>query len=136
MLQNEAVKAGKELPPPIVRPAVVVKRTRCIEPFEGVCLKWTIAMRFVWFGAYFITCGLGTWLPSLYTTKFGPTVAEALNWSTIIASIGLPISFVIARYIDRSTAFLMFPVVVVIADIVAFLFTAKTRNRVLEEVLV
>ena len=69
MLENEAVKEGKPLPEPVIRPVdpKATQKSDWRELFKGIYLKRTLMIWVLWIAVYTINNGMITWLPTLYT---------------------------------------------------------------------
>jgi putative MFS transporter len=72
MLEREAVKEGKPLPQPVVRPVDphAAARSDWRETFRGMYPKRTLMIWVLWIAVYVINNGLVTWLPTLYSQVF------------------------------------------------------------------
>src|SRR5690349_4925237 len=72
MLEREAVKEGKPLPEPVVRPIDphATARSDWRELFRGLYLKRTLMIWVMWITVYVVNNGLVTWLPTLYSQVF------------------------------------------------------------------
>jgi MFS transporter, putative metabolite:H+ symporter len=103
MLEREAVKEGKELPEPVVRPvdAKAVAASDWRELFRGVYLKRTLMIWALWISVYVINNGLVTWLPTLYRQVFKLPLDTSLLYGWITSAVGVVASVLCALYIDR-----------------------------------
>jgi len=89
-IEDIAVHEGKTLPPlPRDLPAVSEAQPRIADLFRGIYLKRTIAVWFIWIGAYFVTYGLTAWVPSLFNFVFHLPVQQALTYGLILNIVGL-----------------------------------------------
>ena len=79
----------------------VQKKTDWRELFQGIYLRRTLTVWVIWFSAYFVTYGLTTWLPSLYSSVFELPLEQSLKFGLITNAAGLLGSFVSALVIDR-----------------------------------
>jgi putative MFS transporter len=103
MLEQDAVRAGKPLPEPVVRP-VDPKATAASdwrELFRGVYLKRTLMIWGLWITVYAVNNGLVTWLPTLYQQVFKLPLQTSLLYGWITSAVGVVASLVCAVYIDR-----------------------------------
>jgi putative MFS transporter len=76
-------------------------KTHVAELFQGIYLKRTIAVWFLWFCAYFVNYGLTVWIPTLFTTVFHTPLAQALRYSFIAQFSGLVLCLICAFTIDH-----------------------------------
>ena len=78
MLENEAVKQGKPLPEPVVRPVdpKATAKSDWRELFRGIYLKRTLMIWVLWLCVYMINNGMVTWLPTLYKTGVRAAAAD------------------------------------------------------------
>jgi putative MFS transporter len=103
MLEQDAIRAGKPLPEPVVRP-VDPKATATSdwrELFRGVYLKRTLMIWGLWITVYAVNNGLVTWLPTLYQQVFKLPLQTSLLYGWITSAVGVVASLVCAFYIDR-----------------------------------
>jgi len=103
MLEQDAVRAGKPLPEPVVRP-VDPKATATSdwrELFRGVYLKRTLMIWGLWITVYAVNNGLVTWLPTLYQQVFKLPLQTSLLYGWITSAVGVVASLLCAVYIDR-----------------------------------
>lgn len=103
MLENEAIREGKPLPEPVVRPVdpKSVARSDWKELFRGIYLKRTLMIWGLWLTAYMINNGMVTWLPTLYKTQFGVGTQDAIFLGWITSAVGVVASVICALTIDR-----------------------------------
>ncbi len=103
MLEREAVREGKPLPEPVIRPVdpKSVARSDWKELFRGIYLKRTLMIWGLWLTAYMINNGMVTWLPTLYKTQFGLGTQDAIFLGWITSAVGVVASVVCALTIDR-----------------------------------
>ncbi len=103
MLENEAIKQGKPLPEPVVRPIdpKATAKSDWRELFKGIYLKRTLMIWVLWIAAYTINNGMVTWLPTLYKTTFGMNTQDAIFYGWITSAVGVLASVVCALTIDR-----------------------------------
>jgi MFS transporter, putative metabolite:H+ symporter len=89
-LEDIATREGKTIPPmPKDLPVVDETKPRLAELFQGIYLKRTISVWFIWAGAYFVTYGLTAWAPTLFGFVFHMSVHDSLVYSFILQGIGL-----------------------------------------------
>jgi MFS transporter, putative metabolite:H+ symporter len=103
MLEREALKEGKPLPEPVVRPIDphATARSDWRELFRGMYLKRTLMIWVLWITAYVINNGLVTWLPTLYSQVFKLPLQTSLLYGWITSAVGVVASLVCALYIDK-----------------------------------
>jgi putative MFS transporter len=103
MLEREAVKEGKPLPEPVVRPVdpKAVARSDWREMFRGLYLKRTLMIWALWISVYVINNGLVTWLPTLYSQVFKLPLQTSLLYGWITSAVGVVASIICALYIDK-----------------------------------
>jgi putative MFS transporter len=89
-IEDIAVKEGKVLPPlPRDLPLVREAKPRFADLFKGIYLKRTIAVWFIWIGAYFVTYGLTAWAPSLFNIVYHLPVQTSLIYGMVFSAVGL-----------------------------------------------
>ena len=89
-LEAVAVKEGKALPPlPRDLPLASEVQPRIADLFKGIYLKRTIAVWFIWIGAYFVTYGLTAWAPSLFNIVFHLPIQTSLTYGFVLSGVGL-----------------------------------------------
>jgi len=103
MLEREAVKEGKTLTEPVVRPIdpKATARSDWRELFKGIYLKRTLTIWGLWVCAYMINNGLITWLPTLYKQMFQLPLQTSLGYGWITSAVGVVASVVCALLIDK-----------------------------------
>ena len=101
-IEASASRGGKVALPPVA-PAVTMaaKKTRLKELFEGRYLRRTLTVSVMWFGAYFLTYGLSTWLPTLWTSVYHLSVSQSLFWNTATRLCVLVSNMTVALNFDR-----------------------------------
>jgi MFS transporter, putative metabolite:H+ symporter len=100
-IETIAVREGKPIPPlPADLPAVAQVKPRFADLFKGIYLKRTIAVWLLWIGAYFVSYGVTSWVPSLFRTVYHLGVTEALSFGLIISTFGLTGSFLAIYLIE------------------------------------
>ena len=62
--------AAVAAPLPADIPAVAEARPNIADLFKGIYLRRTIAVWFIWIGAYFVSYGITAWMPSLFRTVY------------------------------------------------------------------
>lgn len=102
-IENIVSKDGEITLPEIVYSNIEVseKKTSWKELFEGIYLRRTLTVWVIWFSAYFITYGLTTWLPSLYSRVYKLPLQKSLLYSLITSIAGLLGAFLCAMLIDK-----------------------------------
>ena len=103
MLEREAVKEGKTLPEPVVRPIdpKATARSDWRELFRGIYLKRTLMIWALWITVYMVNNGLVTWLPTLYRQVFKLPLETSLLYGWITSAVGVVASLLCALYIDK-----------------------------------
>jgi putative MFS transporter len=103
LLEREAVKEGKSLPEPVVRPIDphATARSDWREMFRGMYLKRTLMIWVLWIAVYVINNGLVTWLPTLYSQIFKLPLQTSLLYGWITSAVGVVASVICALYIDK-----------------------------------
>ena len=81
-------------------PMVVEMKPRIADLFKGIYLRRTIAVWFIWIGAYFVSYGLGSWAPSLYRTVYHLSVQDSINYGAVFSVVGLGGSFLAIYLIE------------------------------------
>ena len=103
MLEREAVKEGKTLTEPVVRPIdpKATARSDWRELFQGLYLKRTLMIWALWITVYVVNNGLVTWLPTLYRQAFKLPLETSLLYGWITSAVGVVASLLCALYIDK-----------------------------------
>jgi MFS transporter, putative metabolite:H+ symporter len=103
MLEKDAVKEGKPLPEPVVRPVdpKATARSDWRELFRGIYLKRTLMIWVLWTCVYMINNGLVTWLPTLYKQVFDLPLQTSLAYGWITSAVGVVASVLCALLIDK-----------------------------------
>lgn len=103
MLENEAVKEGKQLPEPAVLPVdpKATARSDWRELFKGIYLRRTLMIWVLWACVYMINNGMITWLPTLYRQVFDLPLRTSLYYGWITSAAGVVASIICALLIDR-----------------------------------
>ncbi|MGW1120221.1 MFS transporter [Streptomyces tanashiensis] len=76
-------------------------RGRWADLFRGRYLRRTAVVSGLWFVAYYVNHGISTWLPSLYTKRFGLDLTTALVYTLLSNVTGLLGTLVVALLVDR-----------------------------------
>ncbi len=85
-----AVAEGKPIQSlPRDLPLVREVKPRIADLFKGIYLKRTIAVWFVWIGAYFVTYGLTAWAPSLFNIVYHLPIQTSLTYGFVLSGVGL-----------------------------------------------
>lgn len=71
------------------------------ELLSGRYRKRTLVIGVLWFTGYFVNYGITSWLPTIYSTRFGLSLSEALLHSTLTSCAGLLGCLVVALTVDR-----------------------------------
>jgi putative MFS transporter len=69
--------------------------------FTGRYLRRTVVVSALWFVAYYVNHGIASWLPSLYTKKFGMSLHTALDYTLLSNVTGLLGCLAVALLVDR-----------------------------------
>src|SRR3954470_1444284 len=103
MLEREAVKEGKPLPEPVVRPIdpKATAKSDWRELFQGIYLKRTLMIWVLWTSVYMVNNGLVTWLPTLYKQVFHLPLQTSLAYGWITSAVGVVASLLCALLIDK-----------------------------------
>jgi putative MFS transporter len=126
MLEREAVKAGKPLPEPVVRPIdpKATAQSDWRELFRGLYLKRTLMIWALWISVYVINNGLVTWLPTLYRQVFGLPLQTSLLYGWITSAVGVVASIICALYIDKVGRKRWYAVAFLVATVPLVILTA------------
>jgi MFS transporter, putative metabolite:H+ symporter len=90
-----------DLPEPRIEPTP--ERIRVTDPREllrGIYLRRTLVVWTLWFTAYLAFYGIGTWVPSIYTTVFELSVEQSLFYGLVTIFAGVLSAFAAAMLID------------------------------------
>jgi putative MFS transporter len=103
MLEKDAVKEGKPLPDPVIRPVdpKATARSDWRELFKGIYLKRTLMIWVLWVCVYTVNNGLVTWLPTLYKQVFHLPLETSLAYGWITSAVGVVASLLCALLIDK-----------------------------------
>ena len=94
---SEPRTTGSRIPDPGSRPA----RARASELFTGAYRARTLVVWVLWACAYFITNGLNNWMPTLYSSVYHLSLAQALRAGTLTNVAQVVILLACAFSIDR-----------------------------------
>ncbi|MEU6164212.1 MFS transporter [Streptomyces tanashiensis] len=102
-IEAEVARATEE---PLPAPAAYLceentSRGRWADLFRGRYLRRTAVVSGLWFVAYYVNHGISTWLPSLYTKRFGLDLTTALVYTLLSNVTGLLGTLVVALLVDR-----------------------------------
>lgn len=101
-IEAEVVRGTSEpLPAPTADTPDETAQGRLRDLFRGRYLRRTAVLSGLWFVAYYLNHGISTWLPSLYTDRFGLDLTTALLYTLISNITGVFGTFVAAMVIDR-----------------------------------
>ena len=100
-IENQARQSGKELPPVVIRP-VAERKSDWRELFQGIYRRRTLVVWVMWVAAYFVTYGLMTWTPTLYSTVFKLPLQQALLLPLLTLLVSVSTGLVVAILIDRT----------------------------------
>jgi len=126
MLEREAVKEGKPLPEPDVRPidAKATAQSDWRELFRGLYLKRTLMIWGLWITVYVVNNGLVTWLPTLYRQVFKLPLETSLLYGWITSAVGVVASILCALYIDKVGRKRWYAVAFLVATVPLVILTA------------
>lgn len=101
-IESNVSNNGQIALPPLENSGIKVaeKSTNWRELFQGIYLRRTLTVWVIWFSAYFITYGLTTWLPSLYSRVYKLPLEQSLLFSLITNIAGLAGAFGCAMLVD------------------------------------
>jgi putative MFS transporter len=100
-IEDLARRSGKDLPPVETRP-VVERPTDWRELFQGRYRGRTLVVWVMWVCAYFVSYGLSTWTPTLYSSVFGLPLEQSLMLPLLTLLFSVPTGVVVAFLIDRT----------------------------------
>lgn len=100
MIEAEAVREGKPLPPMELKP-VTERRSDWRELFSGIYRRRTFTVWVMWVTTYFVTYGLLTWTPTLYSTVFHLPLQQSLRLPMITQLVSVLTGLFAALLIDR-----------------------------------
>jgi MFS transporter, putative metabolite:H+ symporter len=100
-IENQVRQSGKELPPIVIRP-VAERKSDWRELFQGIYRRRTLVVWVMWVATYFVTYGLMTWTPTLYSTVFKLSLQESLLLPLLTLLISVSTGLVVAILIDRT----------------------------------
>ncbi|MFJ8676696.1 MFS transporter [Streptomyces sp. NPDC093589] len=69
--------------------------------FTGRYRRRTLVVGTLWFTGYFVNYGITSWLPTIYGTRFGLNLTDALLYSTVTSVAGLLGCLLAALTVDR-----------------------------------
>ncbi|MFG2893364.1 MFS transporter [Streptomyces sp. NPDC048248] len=69
--------------------------------FTGRYRRRTLVVGTLWFTGYFVNYGITSWLPTIYGTRFGLALPDALLYSTVTSVAGLLGCLLAALTVDR-----------------------------------
>ena len=99
--EESAVRAGKDLPEPVVVARPLVKPTRLLELFQSE-YRGRTAMMLVWIGmTYAYTYGYAPFVAALYTSIGGLPVTSALGLAAASQLVSTPYLYLVAYGLDR-----------------------------------
>lgn len=106
------VERAKGAPLPEAEPIAVTTttstQTRWTEIFRGPYLRRTLTVWLMWFAAYLVYYGIGTWMPTLYRTVFELPLEQALGFGlvgNIAALLGAAVCALSVDLIGRRVLF-------------------------------
>jgi MFS transporter, putative metabolite:H+ symporter len=100
-IEDQARRSGKELPPVVIHP-VVERKSDWRELFQGIYRPRTLVVWVMWVAAYFVTYGLMTWTPTLYSTVFKLSLQQSLLLPLLTLLVSVSTGLVVAVLIDRT----------------------------------
>jgi MFS transporter, putative metabolite:H+ symporter len=99
-IEEEACRAGKALPAIDLKP-VSERKTDWRELFQGIYRRRTLTVWVIWVTTYFVTYGLLTWAPTLYSTVFKLSLEESLRLPLLTQLVSVLTGLFAAVLIDR-----------------------------------
>ena len=126
LLEKDAVKEGKPLPEPVIRPVdpKATARSDWRELFRGMYLKRTLMIWILWISVYMVNNGLVTWLPTLYKQVFHLPLQTSLAYGWITSAVGVVASLLCALLIDKVGRKRWYSVAFLVATVPLILLTA------------
>jgi MFS transporter, putative metabolite:H+ symporter len=100
-IEDQARKSGQELPPIVLRP-VAERKLDWRELFQGIYRRRTFVVWGMWVATYFVTYGLMTWTPTLYSTIFKLPLQQSLLLPLLTLFVSLVTGLLSAFWIDRT----------------------------------
>jgi MFS transporter, putative metabolite:H+ symporter len=100
-IEEQVRKSGKELAPIVVRP-VADRKSDWRELFQGIYRRRTWVVWIMWVMTYFVTYGLMTWTPTLYSTVFKLSLQQSLLLPLLTLLISVVTGLFVAFLIDRT----------------------------------
>jgi len=91
-IENKVQKSiGSELPPvmPVSVRTAAEGKSSWRDYFSAFYGRRTFVLWLIWFASYLVYYGLGTWMPTLYTTLFHLPIAQSLNYALITNFCGV-----------------------------------------------
>ena len=101
-LEEDTKRRGIALPPVPAIPVAPPERAPWSELFAPHYLKRTFTVWALWFCAYYVSFGLGSWLPTLYRTVFKLDLSTSLSYALITNTVGLIGTFAVAFVVDKT----------------------------------
>lgn len=100
-IEAAIVKAtGRDLPPVVALPPRIEPKNSWRDYFAAPYLSRTLALWAIWFGAFIVYYGLGTWMPTLYRSVFGLGLDDALHYALITNACGVAAVFLCIFTVD------------------------------------
>jgi len=132
-MEQEAMMAGKELPPPEIKPAVAEQKSRFAELFSSFYRRRTFILGVIQFVTIFGNFGIVQWMPTLYVTLFKMSLERALTLSLITSCFNFVSSVAPTLFCDRigRKAMIVWPMLfAAVVSFALFLTGAKNVNVV------
>ncbi len=99
-IENEARQSGKPLPEIVLKP-VVDRKSDWRELFQGIYRRRTLTVWVIWVATYFVTYGLLTWTPTIYSSVFKLSLQQSLFLPLLTQLISVLTGLFAAFLIDR-----------------------------------
>lgn len=99
-IEDEARRSGKSLPAPELKP-VLERKSDWRELFQGIYKRRTLTVWVMWVTTYFVTYGLLTWTPTLYSSVFKLSLQESLRLPLLTQLVSVLTGLFAAFLIDK-----------------------------------
>jgi len=99
-IEEEARRSGKPLPEIVLKP-VLERKSDWRELFQGIYRRRTLTVWVIWVATYFVTYGLLTWAPTIYSSVFHLSLQESLRLPLLTQLVSVLTGLFAALLIDR-----------------------------------
>jgi MFS transporter, putative metabolite:H+ symporter len=99
-IENEARQEGKVIPEIDLKP-VEERKSDWRELFQGIYRRRTLMVWVIWVCTYFVTYGLLTWTPTMYSSVFKLSLEESLRLPLLTQLVSVLTGLFAAFLIDR-----------------------------------